>query len=631
MGKSLLQIIVEAVTGDAVKDLDKVERELGDVSKATKKTSRSMDDLEKAMSGSFKTGKDFARGLGIDFSDLGGPAELAGKAVRFLATQAKEWIGLASDMNETTSKVGVIFGDSAEAIEEFTETAATGLGQSQKQAMDAAATFAVFGKSAGLAGGELVDFSTTLVSLSADLASFSNTSPEEAITAIGAALRGESEPIRRYGVLLDDATLRQKALTMGIIDTVKEALTPQQRALAAYQVILDQTGDAQGDFTRTSGGLANQTKILDAQIEDLKTTLGEGWTPAAIEATKAANSLATAYKNSMIASAALADARELGLFSFKDEVQLWLTGKIRTEELLERLEEYERQVTATTDVEAIRAAQYQTEVTPAIDEATEATERLASGMWESAEAGGKATEEIRVSFEDMAKSANQNLDSIIENMMADMQWIASGGLELQQAYKDVIDKLNMETLQGVDYAAAEAYKEMQALQLKSIVLKDEIAGISTTETAQQIATNMGIPLSNALELVKQIRANAQFDVTSYIRIVIQEQTSDLMRQGDDRVGGEVDLSGGDEGPGGANGLDMIVPQGYPNDSYNVRATSGERVTITPEETGGGVNYGGVTIVVQGAGDPRAVAEEVNRVLGRQARIAKLAGAQYGGI
>jgi hypothetical protein len=187
----------------------------------------------------------------------------------------------ASNLAETQSKVNVIFGESSAAITKFASTAATQLGQTRQQAMDAASTFATFGKSAGLAGDELVTFSTDLTTLSADLASFYNTSPEQAINAIGAALRGESEPIRAYGVLLNDATLKQEAMNMGIYDGTG-ALSAQQKVLAAQQVILKQTSDAQGDFARTSGGLANQQRILAAQIENTKAMLGEALLPTVL-------------------------------------------------------------------------------------------------------------------------------------------------------------------------------------------------------------------------------------------------------------------------------------------------------------------------------------------------------------
>ncbi len=201
----------------------------------------------------------------------------AGRAIIGFAGDS---IKAASDLNETANKINVLFGEEgAGSINKFAESAAESLGQSQQSALDAAATFGVFGKSAGLAGEDLVGFSTEMVGLSSDLASFYNTSPEDAITAIGAALRGESEPIRKYGILLDDASLRQQALEMGIIKTTKKALTPQQRVLAAQALILKQSSDAQGDFARTSTGLANSQRIVTAQLDNVKASLGKGLLP----------------------------------------------------------------------------------------------------------------------------------------------------------------------------------------------------------------------------------------------------------------------------------------------------------------------------------------------------------------
>lgn len=186
----------------------------------------------------------------------------------------KDAVAGASDLAESANKIEQLFGNATGEVQAFAEQGAKALGQTKLSVLDAAASFGTFGKAAGLGGSELANFSTKLVSLSTDMASFFNTSPEQAIEAIGAALRGEAEPIRAYGVLLDDATLRQEALRQGLIQTTKQALTPQQKVLAAYQVILQQTATAQGDFERTSGGLANQGRILSAQWSEMKTKVG---------------------------------------------------------------------------------------------------------------------------------------------------------------------------------------------------------------------------------------------------------------------------------------------------------------------------------------------------------------------
>lgn len=230
------------------------------------------------------------------FGRLGSSAGRAGKAVAlglglgvaaagaFAVKIGVDAVKAAADMGETLSKVGVLFGPAAKDIERFADGAARSMGASKQEALDGAATFATFGKSAGKSGQELAGFSTGLLQAAGDLASFNNASPAEVIAAIGSGLRGEAEPLRQFGILLDDATLRQQALKDGLIQTTTQALTPQQKVLAAQAVILGQVGPAAGDFARTSGSLANQQKIAAAEVENLKARLGQGLLPIVTKA-----------------------------------------------------------------------------------------------------------------------------------------------------------------------------------------------------------------------------------------------------------------------------------------------------------------------------------------------------------
>jgi phage-related protein len=238
---------------------------------------------------------------------------------------AVDGVKAASDLSESVSKVGVLFGDSASKIEAFAESAAASLGQTKQQALDAASTFAIFGSSAGLAGDDLVEFSTDFTNLASDLASFNNTSPEDAIQAIGAALRGEALPLRRYGVLLDEATLRQAAFELGIISTTKQALTPQQKVLAAQEVIYKQTTAAQGDFLRTSDGLANSQRILNAQLANIRTEIGTALLPIVLKLTQIfSNNVLPVIQSVADAFSKRAGGLGEGLFEFVDGVKLFL-------------------------------------------------------------------------------------------------------------------------------------------------------------------------------------------------------------------------------------------------------------------------------------------------------------------
>lgn len=221
----------------------------------------------------------FSRTVGRQLKNVAVAATGIGIALGAASLKA---ISAASDLDESISATRQIFGDASDAVLKFADDAALAFGQSKQEALDGALVFGTFGKAAGLAGDDLSDFTNGLLGLASDIASFRNATPEETIEAIGAALRGESEPLRRFGVLLDDATLKAEALELGIYDG-NGALTQQQKILAAESAIFKQTADAQGDFARTSGGLANQQRILKARLDNVTAQLGVQLLPVALK------------------------------------------------------------------------------------------------------------------------------------------------------------------------------------------------------------------------------------------------------------------------------------------------------------------------------------------------------------
>jgi hypothetical protein len=188
-------------------------------------------------------------------------------------------ITAASDMNETVSKVGVVFGKAGQSVLDWGRNSADALGISQQKALEAAGTYGNLFVALGITGEKAAGMSTKMVNLAADLASFNNVNPEDALAALQSGLVGEVEPLRKFGVNLNDATLRQKALALGLTKTTSDVLPPAIKAQAAYALILDQTKTAQGDFGRTSSGLANTQRILAAEIENLQAEIGAALLP----------------------------------------------------------------------------------------------------------------------------------------------------------------------------------------------------------------------------------------------------------------------------------------------------------------------------------------------------------------
>lgn len=216
------------------------------------------------------------------FASLATGAVTAMNSIRGLAVKGfgelQGAVQKAVDLSEELSKSSIVFGEAAGQVESFARSAAD-IGLSTTAALQAAGAFGTLFRGMGQGEADAAKYSLTMTQLAADLASFNNASVQDAVGAIGAALRGESEPIRRFGVLLDDATLRQEALARGLTKDLKTALPPATRAMAAYNVIMRQTALAQGDFARTSDGLANLQRVIQAKASQTLTTVGDAFEP----------------------------------------------------------------------------------------------------------------------------------------------------------------------------------------------------------------------------------------------------------------------------------------------------------------------------------------------------------------
>lgn len=252
---------------------DMASAKLGRIGAAAERTSGPLGRLGKSLGSMAKTYGPLA----------------AAAAGAFAVKVGIDSVNAASDLSESMSKVGVVFKDSAAAMVDWSEDSAQAMGLSKQAALEASSTLGNLMLSMGKVPAEAADMSRTMVQLAADLASFNNVNIEEVLMAMRSGLTGEIAPLRRFGVNLTDATLKAKALELGLYDGVG-ALDVSAKSTAAYQLIMEQTTTAQGDFARTSSGLANQQRILAAQFEDVKAELGEKLLPVAVEFTTWLNS-----------------------------------------------------------------------------------------------------------------------------------------------------------------------------------------------------------------------------------------------------------------------------------------------------------------------------------------------------
>lgn len=245
--------------------------------------------VSKDMAGSGLNSAADAAGKGFGQRFAKGAKVASAAVLASLAVVAKQGIDIASDTAEAQSKVGQVFGANAKDIESFAATSAKAWGISRREALAYTSAMGSVLVASGVNEKKAAKLSLTYTQLAADMASFNNTSVEEASAALQASLTGEFEMLKKYGVVINDARLEQEALAQGVKKSGATWTAAQKRQLS-YSIVMRDTAKAQGDFSRTSDGLANQQKILAARTEDLKGSIGAGLLPVTIKLVNAGNS-----------------------------------------------------------------------------------------------------------------------------------------------------------------------------------------------------------------------------------------------------------------------------------------------------------------------------------------------------
>ncbi len=187
-----------------------------------------------------------------------------------------ETINAASDLAESQSKVDVVFGRSANIIEQWSQTSATSVLLSKQAALEATGTFGNLFTAMDISQQKAADLARGSVQLSADLASFNNRDVADTLEAVRSGLVGETEPLRSLGINLNQARIQQEALNEKLWDG-HGRITAAAQAQAAYNLMLHDAKNALGDVDRTASGYANTTRAIQAAIEDAKAEIGGGF------------------------------------------------------------------------------------------------------------------------------------------------------------------------------------------------------------------------------------------------------------------------------------------------------------------------------------------------------------------
>ena len=340
MSDKKLKTVIEVV--------DKYSKELKDFSKKINETN---DELKK-LQDNFGKGSDGAKKL----SDSLGMIKKVGvaAAVLYVGNKIKELgtfaIESASKMDELANVTQQVFESSTKEIEQWAKTIDKEVGRSIYQMQNFASVYGSMFKGAGFDTSFFKQISKDLATFTADFSSFFNVTDDEAFTAIKGALTGETEALKRYGLILNDTTMAEYALSKGIKEKWQELDTATKMQLR-YNKLMEMTTYIQGDASRTIDGYANSLKKAEGLIDNIATAIGHKLLPFATKVVHMFNGIAEAVDD-MLSKKSSTDY----LFDFVKEKQnlddlkdryvelskMYLEGLGTPESERERNEIYER-------------------------------------------------------------------------------------------------------------------------------------------------------------------------------------------------------------------------------------------------------------------------------------------------
>lgn len=274
-----LEVLITANTNELRKEMGNANKSISGLKKSAEKSTGGVATAFKALKGAV-----IALGIGKVISDS---------------------ISLGMDAIESDSLFSTVMGENTEAVRSWSNGVADALGLSAVAMQKNIGVVYNMTSSMGVAGDNALKMSKGVSVLAEDMASFYNLDSAEAFNKLRAGLTGETEPLKALGILVDENTVKQTAYSAGIAEVGAE-LTQEQKVLARYTAILNQTSNAQGDLARTLNSPSNQLRSLKQNVQNLGIAFSQFLMPVlqtvlpwlnalAKVATQALNALATFF------------------------------------------------------------------------------------------------------------------------------------------------------------------------------------------------------------------------------------------------------------------------------------------------------------------------------------------------
>ena len=251
--------------------------------------------LDSAVSKAEKSSKSISttmKDVGTNMMKTGG-VMTAGLTVPIVAMGMKT-VDAASNLEQSIGGVNSVFDNAANTIFDFGKTSAESVGLSERSFNQLSTVSGALLQNLGFDSAGAADEMLKLADRGADVAATFGGPVEDVLLAVNSALKGEFNPLEKFGVKMNMAAINAEALRLGLAD-VNGVVDDSAKAQAALSLFYEQTASTQGQFARESETLAGQQERLKANFENISASLGKELLPIGIKIVKWVRDLIDKY------------------------------------------------------------------------------------------------------------------------------------------------------------------------------------------------------------------------------------------------------------------------------------------------------------------------------------------------
>jgi hypothetical protein len=191
---------------------------------------------------------------------------------------AKKLVDAAGELQQSVGGTAAVFEDASGAVNEFTKNSADLVGMSENASRTITSRLGASLKGFGMSTEEAAAQAINLTKTGADLAATLGGKTDDAVGALGSALRGEYDPLERFGIALKASEVNAKAVSMGLADSETD-VTAYAKGQATLALITERSAFAQGQFAREADTAQGQAQRAQAKTEDAAASLGKSLLP----------------------------------------------------------------------------------------------------------------------------------------------------------------------------------------------------------------------------------------------------------------------------------------------------------------------------------------------------------------